>query len=380
MNKIFRFNQFWQLTSALFRELVREPGILFWGFLFPILMSLGLGLAFTKKSDIIRKVAIITESGFQESNNENTPLAVFLNNNCRRNTDSAAIDWNYRYEIKDDKLGNSIFLFYYMKWDEGMILLKRGTINLLLSSSVDSVSYHFDPMNSDAELTYLKLSSAIGRNNSAQVTGNSEIRPMTVTGTRYIDFLVPGLISLGVMMSCMWGISYGIIEKRSKKLLRRLVATPMKKSHFLMALITVRITMNFLESLMLLLFSLIAFRISVQGSISALILLYLAGNIAFSGIAIFVSSHTSNTEVGNGLINFVVTPMMVLSGIFFSYQNFPEWSLPVIKNLPLTMLTDGIRSVFNEGAGYSEVALPILILTLTGIVFFTAGLKIFKWH
>ncbi len=203
---------------------------------------------------------------------------------------------------------------------------------------------------------------------------------MTVTGTRYIDFLVPGLISLGVMMSCMWGISYGIIEKRSKKLLRRLVATPMKKSHFLMALITVRITLNFLESVILLLFSLLVFRISVQGSITALILLYLAGNISFSGIAIFVSSHTSNTEVGNGLINFVVTPMMVLSGIFFSYQNFPEWSLPVIKNLPLTMLTDGIRSVFNEGAGYNEVALPILILTLTGIVFFTAGLKIFKWH
>jgi len=380
MNRIFSFNQFRQLTSALFRELIREPGILFWGFLFPILMSLGLGLAFTKKSDTIRKVAIITESGSQESSIENAPLDVFLNNNCKRNGDTTSTEWNFRYEIKDDKLGNSIFLFYYMKWEVGMILLKRGTINLLLSSSEDSVSYHFDPMNSDAELTYLKLSSAIGRNNSAQETGNSEIRPMTVTGTRYIDFLVPGLISLGVMMSCMWGISYGIIEKRSKKLLRRLVATPMKKSHFLMALITVRITMNFLESVILLLFSLLVFRISVQGSITALILLYLAGNISFSGIAIFVSSHTSNTEVGNGLINFVVTPMMVLSGIFFSYQNFPEWSLPVIKNLPLTMLTDGIRSVFNEGAGYNEVALPILILTLTGIVFFTAGLKIFKWH
>jgi ABC-2 type transport system permease protein len=380
MNRLFRFNQFWQLTSALFLELVREPGILFWGFLFPILMSLGLGLAFTKKSDSTRKVAIISESGYQESSIEKSPLNVFLNNNCKRNVVMTSTDWNFRYEIKDDKLGNSIFLFYYMKWDDGMKLLKRGTINLLLSSSEDSVSYHFDPMNSDAELTYLKLSNAIGSNNRVLETGNSEIRPMTVTGTRYIDFLVPGLISLGVMMSCMWGISYGIIEKRSKKLLRRLVATPMKKSHFLMALITVRITLNFLESIILLLFSFIAFRISVQGNITALILLYLAGNISFAGIAIFVSSHTSNTEVGNGLINFVVTPMMVLSGIFFSYQNFPEWSLPVIKNLPLTMLTDGIRSVFNEGVGYNEVALPILILTLTGIVFFTAGLKIFKWH
>jgi ABC-2 type transport system permease protein len=235
-------------------------------------------------------------------------------------------------------------------------------------------------MNPDAELTYLKLSNIVGGGKVLQVENSSQIKPLTVTGTRYIDFLVPGLIAMGVMMSSMWGISYGIIEKRSKKLLRRLVATPMKKSHFLIALITVRIIMNFIESSVLFLFALFAFNMTIQGDISALILLFLAGNIAFAGIAVLVSSHTSNTEVGNGLINFVVFPMMVLSGIFFSYQNFPDWSIPVIKNLPLTMLTDGIRSIFNEGAGYHEVAMPILILTAIGIVFFTAGLKIFKWH
>ena len=243
-----------------------------------------------------------------------------------------------------------------------------------------SAEYHFDPMNPDAQLTYLKLGNLVGKGDIIPLKSNSEIKPLTVTGTRYIDFLVPGLITMGIMMSCMWGISYGIIEKRSKKLLRRLVATPMKKSHFLIALITVRITMNFIESAVLFLFSLFAFKMTIQGDISALIIMFLAGNIAFAGIAVFVSSNTSNTEVGNGLINFVVFPMMVLSGIFFSYQNFPDWSLPVIRNLPLTILTDGIRSIFNEGAGYHEVALPILILLVTGVLFFTAGLKIFKWH
>jgi ABC-type multidrug transport system permease subunit len=178
----------------------------------------------------------------------------------------------------------------------------------------------------------------------------------------------------------MWGISYGIIEKRSKKLLRRLVATPMKKSHFLIALITVRVLMNTIESLVLLIFAIIAFGVKIQGDLSALIIIYLAGNAAFAGIAVFVSSNTSNTEVGNGLINFVVFPMMVLSGIFFSYQNFPDWSIGVIKYLPLTMLTDGVRSIFNEGAGYHEVALPVIILMTIGTVFFSAGLKIFKWH
>lgn len=380
MNKILRLNQLWQLIAALFREIIREPGILFWGILFPILMSLGLGLAFTKKTDVVRKVAIINESGISELKAGNPTLAGFLENKCEKNPSTDTDDWSFRHVIKEEKLGNSIFLFYSMKWDEGMKLLKRGTINVLITGEADSVQYHFDPLNADAELTYLKLKSIIGNGETQEIKGNSEIRPLTVTGTRYIDFLVPGLITMGVMMSSMWGISYGIIEKRSKKLLRRLVATPMKKSHFLIALITVRIIMNLIESLALLIFAIFAFKMSVQGDLSALILLYISGNIAFAGIAVLVSSHTSNTEVGNGLINLVVMPLMVLSGIFFSYHNFPDWSIGVIKYLPLTMLTDGVRSIFNEGAGYSEVGVPILILLSIGVVFFTVGLKIFKWH
>jgi ABC-2 type transport system permease protein len=380
MSKWFRIIQLWQLILALFREIIREPGVLFWGILFPILMSLGLGLAFTKKADVIRKVAIINNSEISGVTSVNSVVADFLQKHCEKNLKEEKEEWRWKCVIKDEKLGNSIFLFYNLRWDEGMKLLKRGTINVLVAGFKDSVEYHFDPMNSDAELTYLKLSSIVGKGEILDVKAGSEIKPLTIKGTRYIDFLVPGLITMGVMMSCMWGISYGIIEKRSKKLLRRLVATPMKKSHFLIALIAVRTTMNLIESLVLLLFSLFAFKLSIQGDLTALIILYLAGNIAFSGIAVFVSSHTSNTEVGNGLINFVVMPMMVLSGIFFSYHNFPDWSIGVIKNLPLTMLTDGIRSIFNEGAGYSEIALPVLILTATGVVLFSAGLKIFKWH
>jgi ABC-2 type transport system permease protein len=380
MNRMFKFNQLCLLITALFREIIREPGVLFWGILFPILMSLGLGLAFTKKIDVTRKVAVINNTVNLPSGSETNIVSDFLMNRCERNTSDEKGTWLWKYVIKDDKLGNSIFLFYGMPWKEAMQLLKRGTINVILFETDGTVEYHFDPMNPDAQLTYLKLGNIIGNGEILPERSDSEIKPLTVTGTRYIDFLVPGLITMGVMMSCMWGISYGIIEKRSKKLLRRLVATPMKKSHFLVALITVRIAMNFIESSALFLFSLIAFNITIQGDITALIITFLAGNIAFAGIAVFVSSHTSNTEVGNGLINFVVFPMMVLSGIFFSYENFPEWSLPVIRNLPLTMLTDGIRSIFNEGAGYHEVALPILILVTIGGLFFFAGLKIFKWH
>jgi ABC-type multidrug transport system permease subunit len=178
----------------------------------------------------------------------------------------------------------------------------------------------------------------------------------------------------------MWGLSYGIIEKRSKKLLRRMVATPMKKSYFLIGLITVRVGMNFVESGLLLLFSWLVFGITIQGNIPALIALFIAGNIAFAGIAVFISCHTSSTEVGNGFINAVVMPMMVLSGVFFSYHNFPDWSISFIQKLPLTMVADGIRSLIIEGAGIMDVSASFFILVAIGVVFFGAGLRIFKWY
>ena len=378
MNKMNRMNQLWLLVCAHFHEIVREPGVLFWGIIFPILMALGLGLAFTKKGDVLRKIAVVNTSG--SIMNDSSALQVFLNDKCIKNTNNKEDDYKWKFELKDQKLGNSVFLFYELEWDKAMVLLKRGTVNLILTSEKGLTEYHFDPMNSDAELSYLKIRGFLGSGTIYPVTRSDEIKPLTITGTRYIDFLVPGLITMGVMMSTMWGISYGIIEKRSKKLLRRFVATPMKKSHFLIALISVRVIMNFIEALALLIFAVIAFKMTIQGSIIALILLFLAGNIAFAGIAVLSSSHTSNTEVGNGIVNFVVMPMMVLSGIFFSYHNFPDWSIPVIQKLPLTMLTDGMRSIFNEGAGLTEVSLPIVILTVTGIILFSAGLKIFKWH
>lgn len=377
MNRFSRLRQLWLLYISLFRELIREPGVLFWGIVFPILMTVGLGLAFTKKADVIRKVAVVMDE--HKVPGDTSLLLNFLENKCKK-ADYKDHDYKWKLEIKNEKLGSSIFMFSEMKWEDAMVLLKRGTVNVILSGRDGKVEYNFDPLNSDAELTYLKLSGIIGTGKVITEENVAEIRPLTVTGTRYIDFLVPGLISMGVMMSAMWGISYGIIEKRSKKLLRRLVATPMRKAHFLIALIGVRVTMNFVDALVLFIFSVLAFHMTIQGSITAMIILFLAGNIAFSGIAVFVSSHTSNTEVGNGLINAIVTPMMVLSGIFFSYHNFPDWSIPFINKLPLTILTDGIRSIFNEGAGYAQVALPILILTVTGVIFFSAALKIFKWH
>jgi ABC-2 type transport system permease protein len=374
-------NQLYQLILANIRELIREPGVMFWGIVFPILMSLGLGVAFTKKKDIITTVAVIGQHHLLPGPADSVSVICSL---LRTNKAVISRDHNGgisgKLTVPDDQLGNTTFIFTAMDWHRAMALLKRGNLNIILDEKEGAVRYHFDPMNPDAQLTYLKLSRLMNGDGSMIRRSDAEIRPLTVAGSRYIDFLVPGLIAMGVMMSCMWGVSYAIIERRSKKLLRRMIATPMKRSNFLVALISVRIAMNFVEAGLLFLFAWLAFGITVQGSVAALFVLFIAGNFAFAGISILLSSHTARTEIGNGLINALSMPMMVLSGIFFSYHNFPEWSIPAIRQFPLTMLADGMRSIMIEGAGFTEVALPVLVLSLTGFVFFIAGMKIFRWH
>ena len=391
MNRWFQPVQMGHLVLAHFKEVIRQPAVIFWGIIFPILISLGLGLAFTRQAEVERHVAVISGNGAMPEQAGRTEIDALLASRAVRMGATEAGMPRYQLTLADTDMGRTRFVFIDTGWDHAMKLLKQGRISLIVKAAgagrnpdqSQGMTYHFDPLNPEAQLTYLKLSkllSAKTRPGSSEALISRGVEPIRVEGARYIDFLIPGLISMGVMMSCMWGISYGMIEKRSKKMLRRMVATPMRKSHFLMALMVVRVAMNFIEAGILFLFAALVFDISIQGSLPALFVIFVAGNIAFGGIAILTSSHTANTEVGNGLINAVVLPMSVLSGIFFSYHNFPDWSLPVIEKLPLTLLADGIRRIFIQGAGFAETAVPSMILLAIGVGFFSLGLRVFRWH
>ena len=381
MNKQIRQKQLVQLISAHFKEIIRQPAVIFWGIIFPILMALGLGMAFTSQTDIVRHVAVI-ESNHGLSENAESELLIhsFLEHHADKIKPSEDMTQQYKITLSDNKLGSTTFVFEKTDWHQAMILLKRGNLGIIMNEKNGRIKYHFEPSNTDAHFSYLKLSNLFSQNSLPIKEGFESIHPLTVQGTRYIDFLVPGLMAMGIMMSCMWGLSYGMIDKRSKKLLRRMVATPMKKSYFLVSLMTVRIAMNLIESTLLFLFAWLFFNITIQGSITGLFAIFIAGNIAFGGIAIFVSCRTANTEIGNGLVNAVVMPMMVLSGVFFSYHNFPDWCIPFIQKLPMTILADGLRSIFIEGAGFTEAMLPAAILLSIGVFFFSVGLRFFKWH
>ncbi|MDR2622571.1 MAG: ABC transporter permease [Dysgonamonadaceae bacterium] len=368
--------QIYQLTVAQFLETIREPEVLFWGMLFPVLISIGLGFAFTQTSESKFQVMVVEDNPSELD----SLLHIYAQPHSKNGKEI------YTWKIKDETLGNTEFNFIRSDWQPAIVSLKRGEADVIIRDSLGKACFHFDPHNSQAQLVYLKLSMLLkspvsaGRDAEYHISTAIPVMPLTLKGVRYIDFLIPGLISFGIMSSIMWGISYTIIERRSQKLLRRMVATPMKKSNFLIALMFVRILMNVVEALVLFFFAWLLFDIHIQGNIAALTILFLAGNVAFTGIAVLVSSRTSKTEVGTGWINAVTMPMMILSGIFFSYHNFPEWSISVIRFLPLTALTDGIRSIFNEGAGWLEIITPSVSLSLSGMICFAIGMRLFKWY
>lgn len=354
-------NQLGQLLSVHFKEFFREPGIIFWAIFFPILMALGLGLAFSGEGDLERNVAVV---------GGNTSLL-------------SEIEYDGKEQIVrkvgNEKLGATMFRFHQTTWEEAISMIKQGKTSMIIDISRDSLIYHFDPSNPEAKLSYLQLSSAI-EDPGTIMRQERQVTIMKQEGTRYIDFLIPGLMAMGIMMNCMWGISYSNVDKRNKKLLRRMVATPMKKRNFIFSQLLARISLSAVEIILLYLFSTWIFNITITGSIIAFILMFIAGNIAFTGIAFLASSRTENTQIANGLINLVVLPMMILSGIYFSYHNFPDWMIGFIEVLPLTILADEMRRIFIEGATVIDILPKFSALILFGIIFMTAGLKIYKWY
>lgn len=350
-------NQLYQLFIVEIKEYIREPGALFWSILFPILLALGLGMAFSGSSEQDRTIAVVCSSGCD--NNTLVP----------KNETST--------KIGNEKIGYTTFKFQYTDWNQAVQMLKQGKTSLVLKPyQNDSISYHFDPANADAKLSYLMLSDYF----SNKPIKESEIEVLKQEGTRYVDFLVPGILAMGIMMSCMWGISYRTVDRRNKKLLRRMVATPMKKANYVIAQIGSNILTGAIEASLLVLVTHWVFDIRITGSFVGLVLMFLAGNIFFSGLAWLVASRTSKTQIANGLINLVVMPMMIMSGIYFSYHNFPDFMISVIKFLPLTILADNIRSLFLEGTGINHVLPPFVILSGIGILLFAIGIRVYKWY
>jgi ABC-2 type transport system permease protein len=355
----------WPMSHPIFqiilmelRSYVREPGVIFWSIVFPIGISGVLGLGFLNRGEPVHTVAV----------------------------ELGRLPAGFR-ALEAGPGAQSSLLFTQLPPSEAMRRLQRGEVALVLATdSLGRPLYRYDPANDEARQTHLLLENALLKTALPTLTGLEPantlgtVQAVTTQGYRYIDFLVPGLVAFGLMNSAVWGIGWGLVEYRMKKLLRRMAATPMRKWQFMLAQMLVRLLVSAVESALLIGFARLAFGVRLQGSWLAFGVVAVAGLWVFSGIGMLMGSRTQKTTVANGLVNAITLPMTILSGIFYSYQGFPDWAIAFIKLLPLTILSDTIRAVFNEGASLADVWGPTATLLGLGTALFVAGLRVFRWY
>jgi ABC-2 type transport system permease protein len=335
-----------QLTLTRVRLFFREPSAVFWTFGFPILLSVALGVAFRKRPPEPVWAAVEAGAGSGE-------VAAAL-----------ARDPQVRARVLDAAAARDA--------------LRAGRVALVVAPGPPR-SYAFDPTRPESRLARALVDDALQRAaGRADPVPVREVR-LTEPGSRYIDFLIPGLIGMNIMSSGMWGIAWVIVETRQKKLLKRLVATPMRRGEFLLSFVFLRMLFLLLELPVLLGFARLAFGVAVRGSLALLVALALLGALAFSGLGLLVASRAQNAQTASGLINLVMLPMFILSGIFFSARNFPDAMQPAIRALPLTALNDALRAVMNEGASLAAVAPQALLLAALAAVSFGLALRLFRW-
>lgn len=341
-------NALWQLTLVRLREFSREPGVIFWVFGFPIILAIALGLAF--RSDVKPKLPVVVLAG-------------------TANDARAA-------ELGRDE---GLIVVRAADRDAAFRMLRKGDAFLIVGGEAAPV-YTYDPSRPEAEALRRRIDDALQRAAGRADVIRAGDEKIVTQGSRYIDFLIPGLLGLNIMGSSMWGIGWVIVQSRTRKLLKRMMATPMRRRDYLLSHVFARLVYLVAEVAILLAFATWAFDVKVQGSWLALWGLAFIGAMSFAGLGVLVASRAQTSEVVSGLMNAVMFPMWLLSGTFFSSANFPDWMQPFIRALPLTALNDALRAVMNEGAGLAAVAAPIAILAAWGIVTFVTALKIFRWQ
>ena len=199
-------------------------------------------------------------------------------------------------------------------------------------------------------------------------------------GSRYVDFLVPGLLAMSLMGGGLWGVGFAIADMRIRKLLKRFMATPMKRTHFLMGMMTSRLIFMIPQIIVLLLFSYLLFGVKVHGNWASIILVIIIGAIEFAGIGLLIAARAQTLETVSGLMNLVMLPMWTLSGIFFSYEQFPEFAQPFIKLLPLTPVIDALRGLMMDGKSIMTLGPELVVMTVWSIIPFAIALFVFRWN
>ena len=339
-----------ELTSVRVREFLREPEAVFWTFAFPVLLAIGLGIAFRNKPAEIVHVGVVQR-----------PAA-----------DSV---------IASLRASKALAVELVPTLDSGLAAMRNGKIALVVDArDPREVNYQFDDTRPDARTARMLADDAIQR-------GAGRLDPMKTSesvvrdaGSRYIDFVIPGLLGMNIIGGSIWGVGFAIVDARRKRLLKRLVATPMSRTEYMMAFVFSRLGLLVAEVAVVLGFAVLAFDVPMRGSLLQLTTIVLLSTFAFGGLGLLVASRAQTIEGASGLMNAAMLPMWVLSGVFFSSENFPSAFQPLIKALPLTATNDALRATMLRGEGWTSIGPELGILTAWMLVSGWLALKLFRWR
>jgi len=339
------------LLMAREKVMWREPEVIFWVFVFPLLLALGLGIAFRNKPAEVHRAAIIAGNGAARA------LQLLQASPAQRS-------------VHADVLPQA----------DALNQFRLGKYDLVVIPQPDGgFEYRYDPARPDSVMTRTTVNDALqvaaGRKDPLPTSEKISSEP----GARYIDFLIPGLLGMNLTNSGMWGLGFALVEMRQRKLLKRFVATPMRRSDFLLALTSSRLILMLIQLVLLLGFGVLAFHMRVMGAWLSVILVSAVGALCFGGLGLLTASRAQKIESISGLINLVMMPMWLFSGVFFSYERFPAIILPLIKLLPLTALNDALRATILEGASLPAQGSRLLILLLWGGLSYVLALRWFRW-
>jgi ABC-2 type transport system permease protein len=332
-----------QLTLVRFREFLREPEALFWVFLFPILLAAGLGLAFRNRPAEVLKIGAVT------------PQVVSA--------------------LRQEKLLDVQELDYRT----AEASLRAGKIVLIAEPGNGGVVYQYDDTNPEGRTARMLADRAVQKAGGRVDPVKSGDLLLREPGSRYIDFLLPGLLGMNIMGSSIWSLAFGVVEARRKKLLKRLIATPMPRHEYLLSFLLSRLTMLVVEVSTLLGFGILVFGVPMRGSLVSFTALCVVGSLSFSSLGLLIASRVRTIEGVSGLTNSIMMPMWIVSGVFFSAQRFPDLIQPVIRALPLTAMIDALRGNMLQGAGLAQLWPQMAVLGAWLIVCFTLALKLFRW-
>jgi ABC-type multidrug transport system permease subunit len=259
--------------------------------------------------------------------------------------------------------------------------LRAGKVALLAEPGPGgTVVYRYDDANPEGRTARILADGAVQRAAGRVDPVDTADRLMREPGSRYIDFLIPGLLGMNLMGSAIWGLGFAIVDARRKKLMKRLIATPMPRHYYLLSFVLSRLLLLVIEVGALLGFGALVFHVPLRGPLFVLATLCVLGSLSFSALGLLIASRIQTLEAASGLMNLVMMPMWIFSGVFFSAQRFPDAVQPAIKALPLTAIIDALRANMLQGAGFPQMAQQLWILVGWLIVSFTLALRLFRWR